>query len=93
MSSRERQIIGILADDRKETGRDSVIINSYSAIQYFVRSIMSNAGANDIYTGYVSSFTEDFDYTDDEYLPDYEREKNFREYIDNKLFVYSYKNK
>lgn len=89
MNPREKQLIGIIASD-DDNGKRNVFINSNSAIQYNVKSLMSNIGSNELYTGYMSSFEDDVDF-DDEYLSDFEREEKFRESVSDKLFVFSYK--
>ena len=90
MNPREKQLIGIIASENEANGKNSVFINSNSAIQYIVKSLMSNVGTNEFFTGYMSSFEEDVDF-DDEYLSDFERENKFRESVSDKLFVYSYR--
>lgn len=89
MNPGEKQLIGILASD-DERGKSRVFINSNSAIQYVVKSLMSNADSSEYYTGYMSSFEQDVDF-DNEYLPDFEREIKFRDCVSDKLFIYHHK--
>ena len=90
MKAEERQMIGIIASEDDLGGKRSVFINSNSAIQYSVKSLMANSNSHDVYTGYMSSFEEDVDF-DDDYLPNDEREMKFLENVENKLFVFSYR--
>lgn len=90
MNSNERQLIGVIATDIEERGKNSVFINANSAIQYMVRSLMANTGSDGFFTGYLSSFQNDVDF-DDEYLSDFERKVKFKESVSDKLFIFSYR--
>lgn len=90
MKPEERQLIGIIASEDDLGGRHSVFINSNSAIQYYVKPLMSSSSAHEIYTGYMSSFEEDEDF-DDYYLPDTDRELKFMHSVDDKLFIFNYR--
>lgn len=87
----DRQIIGVLAKPEDVDGRDNVFINRMSAIQYMVKSLMFSSGKGDVFTGYMSSFDEEIEFSDDEYLDPEDRVEKFRSWIDDYLLVFSYK--
>lgn len=87
----ERQIIGILANSQEMDGKDNVFINRASAIQYMVKSLMVSSGEVGVFTGYMSSFAEDIEFVDDEYLDSDDRVENFRNWINDYLLVFTYK--
>lgn len=93
--SEERQIIGMLADkddiNGKDKDKDSIFINRSSAIQYVVKSLMFPKEDAELFTGYMSSFEDELDFEDDEYLDNAERIDRFKSWINDWLFVFSYK--
>ena len=42
-------------------------------------------------SGFISSFEDDSEINDDEYLSEDERIVNFKEAVEDKLFIYSFK--
>ena len=73
MNQEDMQIIGTLALE-KDTKRKGVFINTKSAIQYVVKSMMSDYKSDKLFTGYMNSFENDQKF-DDEYRSDEERVK------------------
>ena len=71
MNQEDMQIIGTLALE-KDTKRKGVFINTKSAIQYVVKSMMSDYKSDKLFTGYMNSFENDQKF-DDEYRSDEER--------------------
>lgn len=86
----DMQIIGILATEQDTNGKKSVFINARSAIQYIVKSMMSDYKSDKMFTGYMNSFETEQKF-DDEYLPAEDREEKFWEHTYDKLFIYNYK--
>lgn len=89
MNQEDMQIIGTLALE-KDTKRKGVFINTKSAIQYVVKSMMSDYKSDKLFTGYMNSFENDQKF-DDEYRSDEERVEKFWDYIYDKLFIYNFK--
>lgn len=89
MNQEDMQIIGTLALE-KDTKRKGVFINTKSAIQYVVKSMMSDYKSDKLFTGYMNSFENDQKF-DDEYRSDEERVEKFWDHIYDKLFIYNFK--
>lgn len=88
MNQEDMQIIGTLALE-KDTKRKGVFINTKSAIQYVVKSMMSDYKSDKLFTGYMNSFENDQKF-DDEYRSDEERVEKFWDHIyDNCLSIIS----
>ena len=84
---KERQIVGILSDV-SEHGKRNVFINSGGHIQFNVTPLIANEELPDSFTGYISSFTDDFE--DNMYASDDERIDHFYDEVNGKMFVFSY---
>lgn len=89
MDVKDRQYIGILADDEYSGGKN-IFFNKRSAIQYKIKSLTLPVESDNHLMGYISSFVDE-DITDDEYLTESERINNFMNAVNDKLFVYSSK--
>ena len=89
MNQEDMQIIGTLALE-KDTKRKGVFINTKSAIQYVVKSMMSDYKSDKLFTGYMNSFENDQKF-DDEYRSDEERVEKFWDHIYDELFIYNFK--
>ena len=63
MNQEDMQIIGTLALE-KDTKRKGVFINTKSAIQYVVKSMMSDYKSDKLFTGYMNSFENDQKFDD-----------------------------
>jgi len=86
----ERHVLGMIAYN-DSTGRGSVFINSNSAIQYMVRPLMYPRDDYENLTGYISSFEEEIDFRDQQYLDDERRIENFLEWINDWLMMFVYR--
>lgn len=91
MDMQDRQYIGVLADEEEDDGRDNVFINKGSYIQYRVRSLLLPQESSDFVSGFINSFEDDYEINDDEYSSEESRISNFKEVVNDKLFIYSYK--
>lgn len=91
MDMQDRQYIGILASNEEADGRDNVFINKGSYIQYRVKSLLLPQESPNFVSGFISSFEDDLEVNDDEYSSEDERIDKFKEAVEDKLFIYSYK--
>ncbi len=91
MEIQDRQYIGILASVDEADGRDNIFINKGSYIQYRVKSLLLPQESPNFMFGFISSFEDDSEIGDDEYLSEEERINNFEEVVKDKLFIYSYR--
>ncbi|MBD5448924.1 MAG: hypothetical protein HDR28_01950 [Lachnospiraceae bacterium] len=91
MDIQDRQYIGILASNEEADRRDNVFINKGSYIQYRVRSLILPQESPNFVYGFISSFEDDLEINDDEYSSEDDRIENFKEAVQDKLFIYSYK--
>lgn len=91
MDIQDRQYIGILASNEEADGRDNVFINKGSYIQYRVKSLLLPQESSNFVSGFISSFEDDLEINDDEYSSEDDRIENFKEVVQDKLFIYSYK--
>ena len=91
MDMQDREYIGILADEDEADGRDNVFINKGSYIQYRVKSLLLPQESPTFVSGFISSFEDDYAVNDDEYSTDESRIANFKQEVEDKLFIYSYK--
>ncbi len=91
MDIQDRQYIGILANDEDADRRAIVFINKGSYIQYKVKSLLLPQESPNFVSGFISSFEDDSEINDDEYLSEDERIVNFKEAVEDKLFIYSFK--
>lgn len=91
MDMQDRQYIGNLASNEEADGRNNVFINKGSYIQYRVKSLLLPQESPNFVYGFISSFEDDFEIIDDEYSSENERIENFKETVEDKLFIYSYK--
>lgn len=91
MEVQDRQYIGILASNDEADGRSNVFINKGSYIQYRVKSLLLPQESSNFVSGFISSFEDDLEINDDEYLPEEERIENFKNAVKDQLFIYSYK--
>lgn len=91
MDMQDRQYIGILANEEEADGRDNVFINKGSYIQYRVKSLLLPQESQEFVSGFISSFEDDYAISDDEYSSEESRIANFKDIVDDKLFIYSYK--
>ena len=71
MNQEDMQIIGTLALE-KDTKRKGVFINTKSAIQYVVKSMMSDYKSDKLFTGYMNSF---------------ENDQKFDDFLENTFFI------
>ena len=71
MNQEDMQIIGTLALE-KDTKRKGVFINTKSAIQYVVKSMMSDYKSDKLFTGYMNSF---------------ENDQKFDDFLENTLYI------
>lgn len=91
MDIQDRQYIGILSGNEETDGRNSVFINKGSYVQYRVKPLLLPQEGLDFVYGFISSFEDDFEVNDDEYSLEEDRIRNFKEAVEDKLFIYSYK--
>ena len=84
MEIQDRQYIGILASVDEADGRDNIFINKGSYIQYL---LLPQESPNFMF-GFISSFEDDSEIGDDEYLSEEERINNFEEVVKDKLFIH-----
>jgi hypothetical protein len=91
MNTLDRQYIGVLAEDGEADGKQNVFLNRGSYIQYMVKSLLLPPETTTYLTGYMDSFEDDCDITDDEYLSEDERIENFLNNVKDKLFIFSYR--
>lgn len=91
MEIQDRQYIGILASDEEVDGRNNVFINKGSYIQYRVKSLLLPQESANFASGFISSFEDDLEINDDEYSTEEERVENFKNAVNDQLFIYSYK--
>ena len=91
MDMQDREYIGILADEDEADGRDNVFINKGSYIQYRVKSLLLPQESPTFVSGFISSFEDDYAISDDEYSSEESRIANFKQEVEDKLFIYSYK--
>jgi hypothetical protein len=87
MDIQDRQYIGILANDEDADRRAIVFINKGSYIQYKVKSLLLPQESPNFVSGFISSFEDDSEINDDEYLSEDERIVNFKEAVEDKLFI------
>lgn len=88
MDMQDRQYIGNLASNEEADGRNNVFINKGSYIQYRVKSLLLPQESPNFVYGFISSFEDDFEIIDDEYSSENERIENFKETVEDKLFIY-----
>ena len=91
MDMQNREYIGVLADEDEADGRDNVFINKGSYIQYRVKSLLLPQESPTFVSGFISSFEDDYAINDDEYSTEESRIENFKQEVEDKLFIYSYK--
>lgn len=91
MDMQDRQYIGILAGNEETDRRSNVFINKGSYIQYKVKSLLLPQESQNYISGFISSFEDDLEINDDEYSSEDDRIENFKEAVEDKLFIYSYK--
>lgn len=91
MNSLDKQYIGVLAEDGEADGKQNVFLNRGSYVQYMVKSLQLPPESFTFLTGYMDSFEDDCGISDDEYLPEEIRIENFRNNVENKLFIFSYR--
>ena len=88
MEIQDRQYIGILASVDEADGRDNIFINKGSYIQYRVKSLLLPQESPNFMFGFISSFEDDSEIGDDEYLSEEERINNFEEVVKDKLVIH-----
>lgn len=91
MSIIDRQYIGILTENGEAEGKQNVFLNRGSYIQYMVKSLLLPTESTTFLTGYMDSFDEECDITDDEYIQEDKRISNFINNVNDKLFIFSYR--
>lgn len=91
MNTIDRQYIGILTENGEAGGKQNVFLNRGSYVQYMVKPLLLPAETTTFLTGYMDSFDDDCEITDDEYLSEDKRIDNFLASTANKLFIFSYK--
>lgn len=94
MESRDRQYrqyIGVLASNDEADGKKNIFINRERYIQFRVKSLLLPQTDTTFVTGFNSSFENDVEIYDDEYLDDQVRVEQFEEILEDKLFIYNYK--
>lgn len=91
MDTQDRQYIGVLASNEETDRGNNVFINKGSYIQYKVKSLLLPQESPDFVSGFVSSFEDEREINDDEYSSEDDRIENFKETVEDKLFIYSYK--
>ncbi len=89
MKARDRQYIGILATEN-DTEKDPVFINGPQMIQYQVKSLTLPGQDITSATGYMSSFDSDTEIDDDQYAKSEDRINDFRDAVEEKVFIYTY---
>lgn len=89
MNHVERQYIGVLAKNGEAYGKNNIFLNQQSCIQYLVKSLLLPSEPNNFVGGYISSFEDDSDIADDDYLGEEERVENFYNVVKDKLFIYN----
>lgn len=89
MENYKRQYIGIIAGEQ-DTDRN-IFINAQYALQYRVKSLLLPQENVSLFSGYISSLEDDFMINDSEYADFDERINNFREVVEDKLFIFSYR--
>lgn len=87
---KNREYIGVLADEEEADGKNNVFINKQSYIQYRVKSLLLPESQMFV-AGFISSFEDDYAVNDDEYSLEDTRIENFKMEVKDKLFIYSYK--
>ena len=80
--------MGILASVDEADGRGNIFINKGSYIQYRVKSLLLPQESPNFMFGFISSFEDDSEIGDDEYLSEEERINNFEEVVKDKLFIH-----
>ncbi|MGN0484813.1 MAG: McrB family protein [Lachnospiraceae bacterium] len=91
MNSYDRQYIGVLAENGEPNGKNNIFLNRGSFIQYWVKSLLLPAESETFMSGFLSSFDEDCEVEDDEYLSEEERIERFEAAVENKVFIYTFR--